>query len=106
MMKLYRGTGKQAHSRIFEDDAFGELAIQNGWSTEPSPDAEEPDPVVAEPVNPHAANASEVKEYVSATDDLAALEGLKASEENHPAFEGGRVGVLKAINDKIDALKA
>lgn len=102
---LYRGKEDfDAETQRFETVEDVEKALANGWRMKRKIDA--PAPKKIDGCDPHVENAGAVKDHAETLTNVADLEALKAAEVAHPTFEGGRVSVLKAIDDKIDALKA
>lgn len=55
--------------------------------------------------NPHSANVEQVLAHVASVYDKDELKRLKAAEEKHPSFDGGRVSVLQAIHEREAELK-
>lgn len=99
-IRLYLGE----HTRTFTDLAQAQAAVANGWSETPDPVSS--DAVSDDAFNPHVENTNAVKDHIDTLTDVADLDALRAAEEAHPSFEGGRAGVLKAIDDKKASLNA
>lgn len=118
---------------IVQNDAERDAKLAEGWTLHygekcgpppaPEPDPEpvpapEPPVIDVDPLpdvvddvpgdgfDPHAENAAAVKAHLETVTDLAEVQALRESEVAHPEYEGGRVGVLKAIDARIEVLQA
>lgn len=107
---VYRGPTDQAETARCESADDLETMTAAGWRLRRLVPAI-PAPVIT-PVSgtsegavfdPLAVNATAVKDYL-ATADATECERVRAAEISNPAYSEGRVGVLKAVDDRLAEL--
>lgn len=95
-----------ANVPVSDVDLVAEVLAGNGSPQVPSAPVVPPGPLDTTPGSISTVNSADALELIEAADTAAALDALEVAEKASQKHEGGRKGVLAAIDKRRDALKA
>lgn len=97
------GTGQVGETKRVDSQGDLDAALKDGWRLTRE---DGKSTTVGGAVDPRAQTVDVLKKHIATVTDQAELDRLRAAEEAHPTFDGGRASVLKALDDREAELKA